>query len=272
MDKVRVLIVDDEELAREGLQLHLQDIEGVEVLACCANGREALEAVERLMPELLLVDIEMPLMNGIELVAEINRRGWQLEAIYVTAFDKFAATAYGQGVKDYLLKPIDAESVKQSVDGFRRRRREREAEMQLQKLEGLIRQRTGKTLGAVQSQLENAPLRDLPTLNPYLSLKNGTQWFRIKIADICWVEAAGDFVCVHSDKDSQIARQTLTNIASFLDPDCFCRVSRSAIINLNKLEQLTPNANGEYHAQLTSGALVKVSRIYKSNLPELRRH
>ncbi|GAA0339572.1 LytTR family DNA-binding domain-containing protein [Bowmanella denitrificans] len=269
MDRISVIIADDELLAREGLALCLAEIDNVELLASCRNGREVLEAIETYQPDLLLLDIEMPFLSGVEVVDAINRsQSCCAEVVYVTAYADFAAGAYTQGVKDYILKPVSLERVRECIAAYVRRRQLRSAAQAVQEFDQLVRQRTGKTFNGVLQQLQQDDDRSLATLNPYISLKNGNEWLRVKVAEINWVEAAGDYICVHTDKASFIARHTLGGLESSLDPQRFCRVSRSAIINLEQLQRLTPNSNGEYFALLQSGEQVKVSRNYKARLQE----
>ncbi|MBT1064634.1 LytTR family DNA-binding domain-containing protein [Bowmanella sp. Y26] len=271
MDRITVVIADDELLAREGLAMCLQEIDTVELVASCRNGLEALDAISEHNPDLVLLDIEMPYVSGVELVNALKARlQTHTEVIYVTALNQFAVDAYQQGIKDYILKPISVERVRKSIEGFIHRRAMREAGQSLAQFDQLVRQRTGKTFAGMLEQLQQDTDRSLATLNPYLSLKNGSQWLRVKVDEINWIEAAGDYICVHTDNAAHIARHTLSGIEANLDHQRFCRVSRSAIINLEQLTRLTPNSNGEYHAMLRCGEEVKVSRNYKGRLKELR--
>ncbi|GAB3020201.1 LytR/AlgR family response regulator transcription factor [Bowmanella dokdonensis] len=271
MNKVTVLIADDEALAREGMLLLLQDLENVEVIACCEEGQQALETIQSLRPDIAFLDIEMPNLNGRQIV-EVLRRAPQLntQLVYVTAFDQFAVEAYAQGVQDYLLKPVSHERLQDCIQRFCIRRQQQRASVDLDTIDQLLRQRTGKTVQGVIHQLSTDRETHLSSVNPFLSLKSGTQWFRVALNDVHWIESAGDYICVHLADASHIARHTLTSLEKELDPASFCRISRSAIINLTQLQRLIPNANGEYLALLLSGQQIKISRHYKNRLKEFK--
>ena len=268
--QLKAIIVDDESLAREGLTFRLNEDNRFHVVAECPSANHALVAIEQFQPDIAFVDIEMPGLSGIELVEQLQQKeGIIPKVVFVTAFKEFALDAFEFQAFDYLLKPFSddrlAHCLSNLVDSFF----ESDAVLQHHKLDELLSRKTGNSIDGFIRNLEASSSKTLSELQQTVSLKSGSDWIRVKLADISWIEAAGDYMCVHTLEGTHIIRKTLKQFEQELTPNLFPRVSRSAMINIAKLKRLSPNSNGEYIAYLTSGDSVKVSRKYKYQLDEL---
>jgi two-component system LytT family response regulator len=269
--QLTAIIVDDERLAREGLMLRLNDDDRFDVVAQCPSAHHALDAIEQFQPDIAFVDIEMPGLSGLELAELLSKNTTAVpKVVFVTAFREFALNAFEFRAFDYLLKPFSddrlASCLSQLVDSFF----DSDVVLQHLKLDELLSRKTGNSIDGFIRNLEVTSGGSMSELQRTVSMKSGSEWIRVRLDDISWIEAAGDYMCVHTLEGTHIIRKTLKQFEQELDPNLFPRVNRSAMINLSKLKRLTPNSNGEYLAQLTSGDSVKVSRKYKFKLEELR--
>jgi two-component system LytT family response regulator len=269
--QLTAIIVDDERLAREGLMLRLNDDDRFDVVAQCPSAHHALDAIEQFQPDIAFVDIEMPGLSGLELAELLSKNTTAVpKVVFVTAFREFALNAFEFRAFDYLLKPFSddrlASCLSQLVDSFF----DSDVVLQHLKLDELLSRKTGNSIDGFIRNLEVTSGGSMSELQRTVSMKSGSEWIRVRLDDISWIEAAGDYMCVHTLEGTHIIRKTLKQFEQELDPNLFSRVNRSAMINLSKLKRLTPNSNGEYLAQLTSGDSVKVSRKYKFKLEELR--
>jgi len=270
MEQISTIIVDDEPLAREGLSIIVQDFGGFSILAQCDNGKTALEIIQSESPDVVFVDIEMPGINGLELVDALTFHGANMPlVVFVTAFREFAINAFDYHAFDYLLKPYSDERLNQCLQNIKNAHLQKKALRQNAELEVLLTKKTGKTLSGFIQSLNTPSINGITELKDTIALKSGTQWLRIKIDDILWLEAAGDYVCVHTSKENYIVRKPLKTIHQELCQRRFIRLNRSSIVNLSKIEKLIPNSNGEYMAHLNSGDNIKVSRRYRLNFKAL---
>ena len=266
------IVVDDEPLAREGLRFRLNVDARIEVLAECQSASEALHEINNLRPDVIFLDIEMPGMNGLELAKHLKQHAdFAVKVVFVTAFREFAINAFDFKAFDYLLKPFSEERLNQCVENLLEAFNQSETVQQHLKLGALLNRKTGNSIDGLMQNLEVANQSSLNDLQQTISLKNGSEWLRVKLDSIAWIEAAGDYMCVHTVDGSHIIRKTLKQFENELDAKRFPRVNRSAMINIQKLMKLTPNSNGEYVAQLSTGDRVKVSRKYKFRLDELKK-
>jgi two-component system LytT family response regulator len=270
--QLTAIIVDDERLAREGLMLRLNDDDRFDVVAQCPSAHHALEAIEQFQPDIAFVDIEMPGLSGLELAEQLSKNTTPVpKVVFVTAFREFALNAFEFHAFDYLLKPFSddrlASCLSKLVDSFF----DSDVVQQHLKLDELLSRKTGNSIDGFIRNLEVTSGGSMSELQRTVSMKSGSEWIRVRLDDISWIEAAGDYMCVHTLEGTHIIRKTLKQFEQELDPNLFPRVNRSAMINMSKLKRLTPNSNGEYLAQLISGDSVKVSRKYKFKLEELRK-
>ncbi len=259
----RIVIVDDESLARRGLQLRLKDIEGVEVIAECANGREALAAIAEHAPDLVLLDIQMPGMSGFDVIGNLQQDNMPL-IIFVTAFDEYAVEAFNVHAVDYLLKPIDTDRLKAAVERARGRATQKDAITDKQRLLDLIISITGKSeISVAQLMKEQTGSRSYPDR---IAIKDGGETTLVDSKDIDWVDAAGDYRCSHANDQTHIMRVTMKDLENQLDPSNFQRVHRSTIVNLDRVRKVCSHINGEFHLMLSNGATIKMSRSYKDKV------
>lgn len=266
MNKLRTLIVDDEDLARRGLELRLERRDGIEVCGQARNGREALLAVRSQRPDVIFLDIQMPGMSGFEVLERIA--GADMPAvIFVTAYDKFAIRAFEASALDYLLKPIDEERLDEAIERARGRLGERLASEHRDRLLRLICEVSGREL-----TLDAALSADGADIHPYsrrLAIRDGGTTRFVPVAEVDWVDAAGDYMCIHAGGETIIMRGTMKGLEDLLDPADFVRIHRSAIVNRHQVTTLVPHRNGEYFVGLSCGQTLKLSRGYKENLARL---
>lgn len=260
---IRTLIVDDEELARRGLEIRLQTIDDVEIVAQSKNGREALQHVEQFKPDLMLLDIQMPGMNGFDVLRQLS--GSEMPAvIFVTAFDEFAVRAFDANALDYLLKPINDDRLAEAIQRVRSSMDEQEARTHRTRLLQLVCELAGKELS-----LEDALTRSeeqaagFPTR---LAIQDGGKTNCVDVESIDWVDAAGDYMCVHVNGETLVLRGTMKRLEELLDPETFVRVHRSAIVNRHRVRSMRPHRNGEYFLRLRCNHELKLSRKYKANV------
>jgi two-component system LytT family response regulator len=270
--QLTAIIVDDERLAREGLMLRLNDDDRFDVVAQCPSAHHALDAIEQFQPDIAFVDIEMPGLSGLELAELLSKYTTPVpKVVFVTAFREFALNAFEFQAFDYLLKPFSDDRLASCLSKLAESFFDSDVVLQHLKLDELLSRKTGNSINAFIRNLEVTSGGSMSELQRTVSMKSGSEWIRVRLDDISWIEAAGDYMCVHTLEGTHIIRKTLKQFEQELDPNLFPRVNRSAMINLSKLKRLTPNSNGEYVAQLTSGESVKVSRKYKFKLEDLRK-
>lgn len=248
--QIRVLVIDDEPLAREMICEMLAGDPAVEIIGECGNGEEAVAAIEERAPDLLFLDVQMPEASGFE-VLETLKNGHAPYVIFVTAYDQYAVRAFEVHALDYLLKPFDRERFEAS---WRRAK------------EQILKEKNGRLDERILSLLE-----ELKAGSKYLErlvIKSGGRVFFLDADDIDWVEAEGNYVSVHSGKKSHLLRETISSLEEQLDPKKFRRIHRSSIVQLGKIKELQPWFHGEYRIILHSGAQLMLSRNYRENLQE----
>ena len=263
MKTLRSIIVDDEKLARRGLALRLQQIPQVEVIAECSNGAEALKAIAEQSPDLVFLDIQMPGMDGFEVVNELQSDTMPM-IIFVTAFNEYAVDAFKVHAVDYVLKPIDEDRLQDAVDRAMAQHERSESVVSKEKLVQLVMGITGASASSVEEMAESG---DGPKKWPEkITIKDGNDIRFIKVANIQWVDAAGDYMCIHANGATHIMRITMKQLEGLLNPAVFLRVHRSTIVNINVITGAQSLENGEYLLNLEGDAQVKVSRGYRDKV------
>jgi two-component system, LytTR family, response regulator len=260
---ISAIVVDDEALARQGLQLRLQELGGVQVLRCCQNGREALQAVAELTPDLVFLDIQMPGMTGFDVVANLQQDNMPL-IVFVTAYDEYAVSAFDVHAVDYLLKPVEMERLEAALAKVNGRLSEERGDQEKKQLMDLVIRLTGKSEQAVVEMIRTGETS--VRFGEKLAIKDGASTTFVPVRDIDWIDAAGDYMCVHVKGDTHIMRTTMKELESMLDPSVFQRVHRSTIVNLDRVEKVSSHINGEFHLTLSCGASLKMSRSYKDKV------
>ena len=264
MDKMTAMIVDDESLARKGLRLRLSQLDGIEVVAECSNGKEALVASVRHKPDVMFLDIQMPGMSGFDVVRAIQPEDMPL-IIFVTAFDEYAIDAFELHAVDYVLKPIDEDRLAAAVARAREHMATQGAVTDKQRLLELVISITGKSEASIEQLMRDGKVggAGYPTR---LAIKDGGETTLVAVDDIDWIDAAGDYMCVHANDETHIMRTTMKQLEGQLDPVRFQRVHRSTIVNLDRVVKVCSHMNGEFHLVLANGGTVKMSRSYKDKV------
>jgi two-component system, LytTR family, response regulator len=243
---MRVIIVDDEPLAREGVAMFLKNTD-VEIIAQCENGEQAVKSIHELRPDLVFLDINMPGLNGIEVVQAIGPEHMPL-TIFLTAHDKYAIDAFRVNALDYLLKPINAEHFAASL------RRARE-ELDKNRIHN-HKEQLAKLLHT---------LADPAAANRILVRSAGHVYF-LKPQDIHWIEADGDYVSIHTERKTHLVRETLKVMEERLAGEGFQRIHRSSLVNLEAIRELIANDSGDYQVVLKDDTVLKLSRNYRDQL------
>ena len=261
-DLIRVLIVDDEPLARSGLNALCRGDEELEVVGECADGRAAVEAIGQTEPDLLLLDIQMPEMDGFEVLRAIGAERAP-RVIFITAFDEFAVKAFEVNALDYLLKPFDDERFFVAIDRAKQAIREPSLSEWSHRLVGLL-ETTSQQL-AVGAATRNDGTGYLTRL----AVKDMGRVYFVRADEIFWIEAANYYVKVHVEGRVHLLRESMTSLEQRLDPSRFFRISRSAIVNLDRVTEVQPFARGSLIVVLDNGARIKMTRNRKEQLERL---
>lgn len=251
-EKIRTLVVDDEELARDRLKSLLAREPRIEVIAEAGDGKGAVAAIEKLKPDLVFLDVQMPELNGFEVLEALDAEA-RPNVVFCTAHDKFALKAFDVHAVDYLLKPFDKERFQTAL------------ERAISKVE-LARGGQGQKENAV-----TAVLKEVKPAGPVerLLVKSEGRVLLIKVEDIDYIEAADNYVSLRVGKDSHLMRETMSSLEAKLPPDRFMRISRSSIVNVERIQELQPMFHGEYVVVLKSGAKLTLSRSYRDKLDRL---
>lgn len=266
MNSLRAIIVDDESLARRGLALRLQQIPMVDVIAECANGQQALEAIAEHSPDLVFLDIQMPGIDGFEVIRQLQTDNLPM-VIFVTAFDQYAVDAFKVHAVDYVLKPIDDDRLHEAIDRAVAHHSQEESERSKQRLMDLMMGMTGASAASIEEMVQgDSEPRQWPEK---LVVKDGSDIHLIKVADIHWVDAAGDYMCIHAGGETHIMRITMKQLEAMLNPAHFLRIHRSTIINSDYINGAHTLGNGEYMLTLEGGAQLKVSRGFRDRVRQL---
>jgi two-component system LytT family response regulator len=262
MQKLRTIIVDDEPLALKLLRTVLSEIADIEIVAECSNGKQAVEAATELEPELIFLDIQMPGMNGFDVIKSLQTDIMPM-VVFVTAYDQYAVDAFDLHAVDYVLKPLDSERIARSV------------ERAIDRLKNDVdRSFKSPLIGAIEEISERASkektdesVNNLPDgMKRKLLVRDSGVVKVIPFDDIDWVDAAGDYMCVHAVGETHVIRSTLRDLMTKLDDNLFVRIHRSTIVNIERVVSVTPLQKGGSLLHLTQGESLKVSRNYRDSI------
>jgi two-component system LytT family response regulator len=261
-NKIRVAIVDDEELARERMRTLLSEHNDIEVVAECSDGAEALRAIDDKNPDLVFLDVQMPDVSGFEVVEALERGGAESPTnggrapaiVFVTAHDDHALKAFEIHALDFLLKPFDEARFEKTLSRARRHVRQSRDTVDARLLALLEDLRTERR-GSRHSDR--------------LIVKSGGRVFFLRTEEIDWVEAAGNYVRLHARSESHLLRESMKNMEGRLDPNTFVRIHRSAIVNIDRVKELEPWFHGEYIVIMRDGTRLTASRVYSDRLSAL---
>ena len=262
MRRIKTIIVDDEPLALKGLRLRLQEFDDIEILAECNNGKNALTAINLEKPDLVFLDIQMPSMDGFEVVRSLIGKEMPL-VVFVTAYDEYALKAFQTHAVDYLLKPVEDDRLEDAIGKVRSQLLQHRAIEQNAQLVQLIENMEDPPQTVLSAILENRKQSPKPQFEKQINIKDRGHITRVDVVDINYVDAAGDYMCIHTNEKTHILRATMKNMEKRLDPAQFQRIHRSIIVNIAKVKELHPHSNGEYFIILENEEELKVSRTYK---------
>ena len=252
MTSIRALIVDDEPLARERVRTLLAAERDVELVGECGDGAEAVAAIERLAPDLVFLDVQMPEVDGFEVLQAIPAA--RLPAvIFVTAYDRYALKAFEVHALDYLLKPFDRERFGLALDRAR-------GEFARGDASGPIAKRLLELLEGLKSERRYAPR---------LVVRESGRVFFLDVAEIDWIEAVGNYARLHVGKRSHLLRETMKALESRLDPERFVRLHRSSIVNVERIRIVETTRRGDHGVVLADGTHLAASRGYAERLRKL---
>ncbi|HET8782898.1 MAG TPA: LytTR family DNA-binding domain-containing protein [Pyrinomonadaceae bacterium] len=252
-EKIRTLIVDDEPLARRNLRVLLEKDSQIEIVDECRNGREAVKAINSLSPDLIFLDIQMPELDGFDVLARVDPSRIQA-IIFVTAFDQYALKAFEVHALDYLLKPFDDERF-----GYALRR----AKSQIEAREI---NRISKRLLALLEERESQRSESSTGYLTRLMIKASGRVVLLKVGEIDFIEADGNYAKLHVGRKAHLLREKMHDLEGRLDPAQFVRIHRSVIVNLDRIKELQPHFNGDYIVILEDGRQLRLSRTRRENL------
>jgi two-component system, LytTR family, response regulator len=252
--KIRTLIVDDEPLARERLRKLLETEADIEIVGECADGGDAVAVSARQRPDLIFLDVQMPELDGFGVIERLE--GQPLPAvIFVTAYDRFALKAFEVHALDYLLKPFDRERFQKAL--------ERARQLVQQRQSGDLSHRLSSLIGDLKAEKAEPKYLDR------LAVKTEGRVLFFKIEDIDWIEAADNYVGIHVGNEEHLHRETMASLETKLPPQRFLRISRSTIVNIERIKEMQPMFHGDYVVILKNGTRLSLSRNYRDKLNHL---
>lgn len=245
---MRVVIVDDEPLAREGLRLMLAAYPGIEIAGEAGNGRDGLAVIERTRPDVVLLDVEMPELNGLELVAALPE-DLELAIVFVTAFDEYAVRAFELHALHYLVKPVSEQGLAAAIDRVHSRHEQRT---------------TSQLVGELRASLA-ARDEPSPPARDKLTIRDGQRIVVVPIETIDWIEAASYYVEIHVAGRVYLHRETMQRLSETLDRDRFLRIHRSCLVNRERIREIVRRGRGAV-VVLSDGSSHEVARSYWSKV------
>ena len=250
-DCIRILVVDDERLARERVRDLLEQYEDVEVVGECVNGFEAASFLRRQDVDLMFLDVQMPEADGFTAL-EATPADRMPYVIFVTAYDQYAVRAFEVNALDYLLKPYDRSRFEKA---FQRARHQ------------VLNEKSDTLSRRIVSVLE--AVKGKPDHLERIIVKSNGHIFFIKTEDIDWIESEGNYVRLHAGKESHLLRETISALEAQLDVKKFLRVHRSTIVNIDRVKELQSWFHGDYRIIMQSGVELMLSRSYKDRLNDI---
>ena len=229
--KIQAMVVDDEPLARSSLRVLLRRDPEIELVSECGSGKEALREIRARKPELVFLDVQMPECDGFDVLEQLGK-DLPLALVFVTAYDQYALRAFEAGALDYLLKPFD----------------------------------NARFARALERAKERIALKDAPRKIERLAIKNAGEMLFLKISEIDWIEAADYYVCLHAGARTHLLRRSMNEVEEELGTGAFCRIHRSAIVNLERVRRLEVSEEGGTDVVLGNGTRLRLSRRYKRQL------
>ena len=258
---IRTVIVDDEELARDGIRVWLEREIDIEIVGEAADGPTAVAMIEDLLPSLLFLDIQMPGFDAFEVLGRAAM-GHLPSVVFVTAYDRYAVQAFEARALDYLLKPISGERIQEALQRVR-------LDLAKEEALGQTRQRVVDLLNATR----HAPAADLASLGEKkavvpgrLVVKDRDRFLLLKVEELDWIESAGNYVELHTRGRCFLLRTTMNDLETQLDASRFARIHRSTIVNVDRVQEIKPSWHGDFSVLLENGTTVRMSRSYRNRL------
>jgi two-component system, LytTR family, response regulator len=261
---MRVLVVDDEPIARRRILRLLGQEPDVVVIGECGTGEEAVNAIRDQVPDLVFLDVQMPGMDGFGVLDALGTGGALPHVIFVTAFDEYAIRAFEVHALDYLLKPFGPERFQEAL---------RRARTQVLAGSANGMHRLAAMIAALNAEQATAG-RNAPAPPAWLDrvmVKSGGRILFLRVEEIAWVEAEGNYLRLHTGRGSYLVRETIRGFAARLDPTRFVRIHRSTIVNMDRVREMVPWFGGDHVMILEDGTELKVSRGFRGNLPDQNR-
>jgi len=243
---IRALIVDDESLAREALRDILSEDASFQILKDCKNGKEAVAAIQRDKPDVVFLDVRMPVLDGFGVIERVGVENMPL-TVFVTAYDQFAIKAFESQALDYVLKPFDEDRFRKTIERMKR---------QLQK----------GSYSDLEARLRSMLNITKPKYQDRLPIRSGGRIVFLQTSDIRWIEAAGNYLKFVTKDESVLMRGTMANLEGELDPERFIRIHRSTIVNVAQVKELRPWYTGEYVVIMNGGKELTLARKYRHYL------
>lgn len=248
---IRVLVVDDEPLARVGITTRLSVYSDMLLVGECATGEEAFAKIPEVSPNLIFVDVEMPGISGLDLLRALPREQARC-IVFLTAHEEYALDAFNVEALDYLLKPIDDTRFRACIDRARRMLALHRQEANFERLYGLLK----------FPDNSGGPIKRFP-------VRRGKEFTFVQAGDVDWIEGLGNYAGLHVGGKTHLLREALASLQARLDPTQFVRIHRSAIVQVERIARVDPSVNRDALLTLRDGKTLRVSRTYRSRLDEL---
>jgi len=268
LQPLSAIIVDDEPLALEGLRLRLEKIPQINVIAEACDGDQAIQLCHELCPDILFLDLQLPGLNGIEVVQALQSDILPM-IVFVSAYGEYAIEAFELNAIDYVLKPANLGRLKKTVERIMQRRKPQHADKEKYRLLKALEDSSGLAISELENWLESDS--ELPTsFCQELVIKNSdNEKIFLSVKEIRWIDAAGDYMCVHTANETHIVRVTMKKLANQLDERIFKRIHKSTLVNINCIKRIRSLRNSESILELGDDIQLKVSRNYSSAIQEL---
>lgn len=250
---VRVLVIDDEPLARAGIIARLAGFADISVVGECSTGAEALDSIPRVSPDLIFIDIEMPGISGLDLLRSLPKQQARC-IVFLTAHEEYALDAFNVEAFDYILKPIDNVRFAACIERVRRMLALHRQEASLEKLYGL--------LATAEKGDNGGAIKRFP-------VRRGNEFTFIQVGDVDWIEGLGDYAGLHVGNKTHLIREPLISLEVRLNRTQFVRIHRSTIVQIERIVRMEPSTNRDAVLMLRDGSTLRVSRTYRSRLEEV---